>query len=69
MSRGLLGFGSALIVSRSQLRWNRHLEMVARVGGSYSSIGGTRSTLILLLCERSLTDWDGLDSLLREVLM
>ena len=35
-SRGLLGFGSRLMVSGSQLRWKHHLEMVARVDGSCS---------------------------------
>ena len=35
-SRGLLGFGSGLMVSGSQLRWKHHLEMVARVDGSFS---------------------------------
>ena len=35
-SRGLLGFGSRLMASGSWLRWKRHLEMVERVGGSYS---------------------------------
>ena len=35
-SRGLLGFGSGLMVSGSRLSWKRHLEIVARVGGSCS---------------------------------
>ena len=35
-SRGLLGFGSRLMVSGSQLRWKRHLEIVTRVDGSFS---------------------------------
>ena len=36
MSRGLVGFGSGLMVSGSRLRWKCHLEMVARVDGSFS---------------------------------
>ena len=35
-SRGLLGFGSGLMVSGSRLRWKCRLEMVARVDGSCS---------------------------------
>ena len=35
-SRGLLGFRSRLMMSGSQLRWKCHLEMVARVDGSFS---------------------------------
>ena len=36
VSRGLLGFGSRLIASGSQLRWKHHLEMVTRIDGSCS---------------------------------
>ena len=35
-SRGLLGFRSRLMASGSRLRWKHRLEMVARVGGSFS---------------------------------
>ena len=36
VSKRLLGFGSGLMVSGSWLRWKRHLEMVVRMGESYS---------------------------------
>ena len=34
-SRGLLGFGSRLMVSGSQLRWKHCLEILTRVDGSF----------------------------------